>query len=171
MGITRNRVVVMQRLSGSVKRYHTWPTINQQTNADHTFHLLRIYIRIFGAPSPMVTVFIVRHDMGEIASGDLPFHAKANNPDLKVCADRVEQAHLSSIDCELPQLPLQEKLRIKVCDLLEMHEFGLVEAMMGNQFAEPICVDTLKAVLSITRQMCDSDKSLVHKFISKLKDA
>lgn len=135
------------RLAGQVKRYATWPVLHQQSTGEHSWQVLRIYIEIFGAPSPEVTVYITHHDSAELVVGDPPFPLKAQNVDLKQIYDRLENSAMMEMRGEvLPVLSPEERVRIKICDLLEMWEFGEQEQMMGNRYAEPIIDDTLRAV-------------------------
>lgn len=139
------------RHAGGVERYHTWPTIRKQTVADHTYHVLRIFYQIFGPPSAEVTSYILFHDSPEVKYGDPPFPAKQNNPELKRVYTELEadyygemfgfdHVHLVTVD---------DKIKVKVCDLLEMWEFGVVELRMGNQYAVPIIERTLEAARKI----------------------
>lgn len=158
------------RLAGQVKRYATWPVLHQQSTGEHSWQVLRIYIEIFGAPSPEVTTYIVHHDSAELKVGDPPFPLKANNPDLKAIYDRLEDEAMLEMRGEaLPGLPPEEKTRIKICDLLEMWEFGEQEQMMGNRYAEPIIDDTLKTVRNMigAPHFSSDDFDKVNKFIQE----
>jgi 5'-deoxynucleotidase YfbR-like HD superfamily hydrolase len=142
------------RFAGLVKRYHTWPVLREQTNAEHTWHVLRIYHKLFGPPSTDVTLAIMYHDVGEIKTGDAPFPVKRENPDLKAAYDRVEAAHREIL---LPydttsKLTEYEIRCIKICDLVEMWEYGMEEYLKGNNLAIPIIDRTKLVALS----MCDS---------------
>ncbi len=140
------------RLAGQVKRYATWPVIHQQSTGEHSWQVLRIYIEIFGAPSPEVCVYIVHHDSAELAVGDPPFPLKSQNADLKKIYDRLEVGALMEMRGEaLPDLSSDERMKIKVCDLLEMWEFGQQELRMGNRYAQPIVDDTIAAANKIIR--------------------
>jgi len=124
-----------RRHAGNVKRYHAWPTIQQQTNADHTYHVLRIYMELFGCPVEDVLDYIMRHDLGEITSGDTPFPAKLTVPGLKEATLGAEQQGLELLGYETPALLPVEQWRVKICDMLEMLEFSQVEVGLGNSYA------------------------------------
>lgn len=147
----REAVVRSPRLAGRVRRYHTWPTLQDQTNADHTWHVMRIYWQVFGPLSPEVSTHLLWHDGGELAVGDPPFPTKARDPILKERYDLAERAALREIAGEMAArasaaLSPTERLRCKVCDLLEMTEFGVLEMALGNTLAEPIVRDTWEAI-------------------------
>lgn len=78
--------------------------------------------------------------------GDLPFPVKSKNPTLKACIDEGEKDALESMCVVLPELTPEEKRRVKICDLLEMNEFGREELARGNSFAWPIVYDTNAAL-------------------------
>lgn len=152
---TRRRVVTSSRLAGQVARYHTWPTLQSQSNGEHTWQVLRIYWEIFGPPSLEVTARILWHDAGELAVGDLPFPTKAYNPQLKAIFDAMEDSAVRTMlpdalaDAALADVSPDERLRIKICDLLDMWEFGQQEMFMGNRYAEPIVRDTSDAIMKM----------------------
>lgn len=158
------------RLAGQVKRYATWPTITTQTTGEHSWQVLRIYIDIFGAPSPNVTVYITHHDSAELVVGDPPFPLKRNNPPLKEIYDRLEHEAMQKMRGEvLPELTPYEMFLVKICDLLEMWEFGLQELQMGNKYAQPIVDDTIKVVRGMinTPGTSESTHRKVTRFIEK----
>jgi 5'-deoxynucleotidase YfbR-like HD superfamily hydrolase len=139
------------RHAGGVERYHTWPTIRKQTVADHTYHVLRIYYEIFGPPSPEVTTYVLFHDSPEVKYGDPPFPAKRDNPELKRVYTALENQYYDEMfGFDHSALVDDEEIRrVKICDLLEMWEFGCVELRMGNQYARPIIERTLDAAMKI----------------------
>lgn len=136
------------RIGTMVMRYHTWPTIQQQTVADHTMNVLRIWCELFGPPQPHVTHYLVYHDVGESGAGDPPFPSKQLWPELKAAHDRAEADTLCSMGISMDGLfDGGEEAQAKVCDLLEMWEFGLTEWMLGSRYADAVVVDTLRAAL------------------------
>lgn len=157
------------RLAGQVKRYATWPVLHQQSTGEHSWQVLRIYIEIFGPPIPDVTVYITHHDSAELAVGDPPFPLKAKNPDLKEIYDRLEADAMQEMRGEaLPVLQAHEMKKIKICDLLEMWEFGMQEMMMGNRYAKPIIDDTLAVVMKMINmpEFPEDDNERVTAFIT-----
>lgn len=148
MTIDRKEVLTDIRLAGQVVRYHTWPTHQRQTVADHSWNVLRIYQQIWVLTVP-VTVYILYHDCGEIKLGDLPFPVKQTDVDFKLICERIERVALKDMEIELPQLSAVEKKQVKIADLIEMHEFGLMEIRLGNVYADPIVRDTWSAVCDL----------------------
>ena len=141
----REQVMRSTRLSGQVMRYHTWPTLTQQSTGEHSWQVLRIYTEMFGPPSSAVAVYILYHDSGELHTGDLPFPAKRNSSVLKEECTRIEEAAIRKMTGgSMPELTREEGLKVKICDLVEMNEFGAHEVRLGNQYAVPIVEDTLE---------------------------
>lgn len=138
----RSEVLQSSRLAGGVKRYHTWPTLQQQTVADHIFNVLRIYWHLYGPPPPVVFTYLIWSDAGELKTGDLPFPVKRDNPQLKEICDQLEGQAVKQMGGMLPELTDNQRWQVKAVDLLEMFEFGRVEVCLGNKFAEPIVRDT-----------------------------
>ncbi len=136
----REDVTESSRMAGNVKRYHTWPTIQTQNNADHTWNVMRIYWTIFGDLSPNVTSHLIWHDAGEIVPGDVPHPVKRDNPVLGILHRELENTAVGLMihPRTVVVLPSEYRIRCKICDLIEMHEFAWVELTMGNQFAEPV---------------------------------
>jgi hypothetical protein len=139
---TRSDVLTNPRFAGSVRRYHTWLTHQQQSVGEHTWHVLRIYDQIWGPIPPHVTRHIIWHDAGELVTGDLPFPVKQNNHALRNVMAIAEHEALEAMGAPAnSMLSPEELLRAKACDLLEMWEFGLTEKALGNMLAQPIIDD------------------------------
>lgn len=156
--------------AGRVKRYHSWPTTQSQTIGEHSWQVALIYERIFGELSPPVERYIRLHDVAELVAGDIPFPVKAENPELKVEFEKVEHKALLHMGVgALPDLPDSERKRIKICDLLEMMIFGLVEREMGNLLAIPIIQRTKAAALVLCHSsLTESEYGKVYTFVDDL---
>lgn len=156
------------RLAGGVKRYHTWPVLTEQTVAEHTFHILRIYWQIWGPESmtPEAVTQILWHDLGEIETGDVPFQMKRRYPALGETLREAEKLKVQDLaDYNIPQPDEQTLLRVKMCDLIEMHEYGLHELALGNQFAQPIVHDTDEAIGAHLERMSPGDQELCEGYL------
>lgn len=158
------------RHAGGVKRYHTWPTTQTQTVADHTYHVIRIYSEIFGPPSWDVLHYLIYHDSPEVVSGDPPFPIKRDNPDLKAAYDKLDDKFYEEMFGGNPAEHLShvERVRAKVADLLEMWEFGMVDLRMGNTYADLIVTRTLAGALSLAEQkLSTEDTSSICEYVEK----
>lgn len=135
-----------QFLAGRVRRYHVWPTITQQTVGEHSARVALIYCEIWGVPRGEVMYHMLTHDHGELFAGDTPYGAKRASLALAQAVNEVEQKGRDILDLYTIKLEKEEYRRFKVCDLLEMWEFGRHEANLGNKYAQPITTSTLEEV-------------------------
>lgn len=170
MSPRRQALLSSGRLAGQVVRYHTWPMLHRQTNAEHTWQVLRVYYLMFGAPRPEVTTFILWHDAGELKSGDLPFPIKATNPVLKQEISRIEADAVQAMGGVNHLTDVRERVRVKLCDLIEMMEQGLHELRLGNHYAEPIVDDTMHGALQLASQLSTSDRAALQRYVSTRVD-
>lgn len=147
-------------IAGRVERYHGWPTINTETVDAHTLGVLRIYLELFGDPPGNVLTCIVYHDYGEQWAGDIPFGGKLSVPGLKALHAEAEEEGLAKLGIgRLPTLSPEASMRIKLCDLLQMYEFGKYEAQMGSRYALPVVEATSNAALHVARELCITVKT------------
>lgn len=146
----RADVTTTARLAGQVERYHTWPVLRRQSVGEHTWQVMRLWWQLFGPIPPEVSSYILWHDAGELAVGDLPFPVKARNGVLKEALDRMEAAAVALMGGPADtHIGVVDRLKVKACDLLEMAEFGDHELKLGNAYAQPIVDDTLAALGSL----------------------
>lgn len=165
--IDRADIMRNSRLAGQVRRYHTWPYHNPQSVAEHTYHILRIWHQLWGAIPTVVVTYAIYHDVGEMATGDLPYPIKKNWPELKEITTVIEEEYVQeTLGLKLPLLDADQKLRFRICDLLEMTEFGAVEMLMGNRLAEPIVRDTWANILTLVQELSEEDKQKFEDFKS-----
>jgi hypothetical protein len=136
-------------MAGQVRRYHTWPVLRQQTLAQHSWRVATICVELSAAvgrrPSPELLTWCLLHDtLVEPHTGDLPHHVKRDNPALKAALTEIEAPLLEAAG--LPVLSPFQVWVLKLCDLLEMWEFGMEEQAMGNRFGGPV-VANMEAAL------------------------
>lgn len=160
------------RTAGDLKRYHTWPVLQAQTIAAHTWHVMRIYWEIFGPPPSDTTTYLLWHDAGEAGRGpgDIPFGSKQVIPEFGMAAKELEHQQLVRVagrEAATTRPEPYELVRCKVCDLLEMWEFGLKEVLMGNLLARPIVSDTMDSVLEKMPELAEPDQEVVTIWIDK----
>lgn len=127
------------RHAGQIERYHTWPTIRRQSVGEHSWQVMRIMMTV----DPVMCTenlmwYAVLHDVGEMA-GDVPWPGKQNDPELRRLHEKAERRVRDAMTerwCqpELPELTVRERVFFKVCECLEMWEFGLQERSMGNKY-------------------------------------
>lgn len=153
MSVERTSDGVTDRLemSGRVDRYACWPTINRQDVGHHCWQIYMIHRRVFGLPEAIVAEYIMLHDSEELIVGDPPFPTKRDNPDFKAASEVVEARARARMGYDLPMVSAADRVRVKICDLLEMMTFGMHEREMGNLHAVPIVTRTRQAVEEMSR--------------------
>ena len=137
------------RCGGQVLRYHTWPVHRQQSVAEHTWQMMRVLLAIWPDAPAAALRYALHHDTGEVATGDIPFPVKREQPEVKAIMDRLEDEALAVMGIVQPEIPAHWRWRIKVADMLEMWEFGLDELCLGNKMAKPIVARTMEVVLQM----------------------
>ncbi len=146
-----DRINSSKALAGRVVRYHTWPTLRNQSTGEHAQRVANIYVELWGLPSAEILYHILNHDAGELYAGDTPFGAKRSVPELKGAINKAEKLGLSKQGITLAELTGEEFIKFKVADILEMFEFGLIERAMGNKLAHPIIDKTEEAIDTLTQ--------------------
>lgn len=132
--------------AGSIVRYHNRPTAQRQTVGEHTWRMLVIYTELYGMPRAEVYQNIIYHDVTEIITGDMPFMAKRYYPDLAYILKTREFDAEDKLKINFPEITKEEKLQIKVCDLLEMLFFAVDDVKMGCQFSTDIVHNIVEAL-------------------------
>lgn len=160
----REQVYANRFLCGKVKRYHTWPMLVPQSNGEHAWRVACLYVELFGMPRAEVLVYCLHHDSGELWAGDLPWPSKHKRPEIGKLMHNAEREGMKLLGILMPEITADEKLRIKICDLLEMHETGIHEMHLGNQYAEPIAQDTLNLAIEMSLQHKDINDAIA-KFV------
>src|SRR5262249_20467298 len=126
------------RLAGQIKRYHTWPTIGQQTVAEHTWHLLRIYMSVVSEINPAVCFRIMFHDIGEHLTGDIPYPVKKENPSLRAEINALENRsyarqldYWDALHHSITPITAEEETLMKQIEMMEMAEYGMEQVCLG----------------------------------------
>jgi 5'-deoxynucleotidase YfbR-like HD superfamily hydrolase len=114
---------------------------------------MRIYVELFGPPDKKLWVHMLYHDAMEIHTGDVPFYAKRKWPSLKKELDHAEVQAADEFNVHLPILTQAEIDECKLCDLLEMWEWGKEEVLMGNRLAHTIQADTWWAASELSEKL------------------
>lgn len=140
--------------------------------AEHSWNVQRILIAIFPIAPRHMLLHAMVHDIGEVATGDLPFPVKLKNPDLKKTMDSAERdAHLRMcIPWGIPApilLTDQEKLIFKCADYIEMWEWALDELGFGNTLAKPVLHRCMDAVQQLIDKLPHDVRSNVKSYMQR----
>jgi 5'-deoxynucleotidase YfbR-like HD superfamily hydrolase len=175
--VTAEQIETSSRLAGEVRRYHTWPVLREQSVASHSWQCLRIHLEIWGPPEPEVFTWILLHDSPEIVTGDPPFGAKGymSQEQRSALADVEHGALLDQYATDRHEivdaahhLSEEQRRRAKICDLIDMLEFGNLELAMGNTLGGPIVTRVGHALdQQIIRLPGDAERGAVHDYLRR----
>jgi 5'-deoxynucleotidase YfbR-like HD superfamily hydrolase len=133
--------------AGRVKRWHTVDTVGTQTVADHTYGVLCTLLYITdGTASKDLMLAALQHDIAEGMTGDAPHPFKLKHREE---FDYLEDAAMREINPNatyMGTLTSEEKLLLKIADLLEMGIWATYELVLGNAYALTIMQNILKAL-------------------------
>ncbi len=152
--ILREAVYASQGMATRVKRWHTWPMIQQDTVGRHSCRAALIYLELFGTPRSEVLVYILQHDLGELTAGDTPFYTKQMCPGLADEVWRAEKMGMLTLGVHQPSLTDDEYLECKIADLMETWETALIDYSMGNKYAECAIKPLADEAVRIAKLLC-----------------
>lgn len=145
------------RHAGQVLRFHTWPVHRQQTVGEHSWQIARIMVTIWPECPRMLLLHAVTHDVGEMA-GDVPYPFKRNNPNLKremtLSEAGVHRSMTARWNLPRPQeMPEVYHQFFKMCEYIEMWEYGLMEQNMGNRYGTIVATRMQLAACTLIGKM------------------
>lgn len=134
--------ILQAREAGDIIRFHTARVIRPETVGQHSFNVVNlILILTDGEASKSLILAALMHDMGEIATGDIPAPVKRlftgdTLSEVRSMEDKAVQSmhpYLSGVD-----LSPEDEALLELCDRLD----GLLKCMdeltMGNLHILPI---------------------------------
>jgi hypothetical protein len=132
---------------------------------------MRIWFHIWGPMPPAVSTHLLLHDAPELSSGDIPHIAKRDAPEIRGPLNRLE-----ALACERMGIPNPneeglkgiDRVKFKVCDLVEMLEFAIVEMAMGNNLAQPIVENTFIALRGYIPKLHIEDVLKVGNYVARV---
>ena len=132
--------------AGSVKRYHTTRTVQEQNLAAHSWGVALILCQISEGPvSPHLMLAALTHDLAESLTGDVPYPAKRLSRALDSSLKDVELAWEADHGI-VSDLTEEEYALLKWADMFELACFAKSELAMGNSYAHPIMVNARLAL-------------------------
>lgn len=120
------------RRSGAVKRYHTVPTIGEQTLAAHQWHAAMILHYLEPNARKEVLLAVLTHDVPELRFGDIPSPAKRSmSPEFRRSLQTAEDHELRRLGISYELDSFEINLVIQA-DLLELLWYCLEQRRLGN---------------------------------------
>lgn len=126
---------------GSVKRYHTVPTIGEETVGEHSFGVAMMVLAITGGKASMdLLKAALFHDMAEQVTGDSPFTSKKAFPLLK-CALEVAEEDWEKENGFHIELNERDRNLLKAADMLQLLMFCSKQRSLGNTFMDKVFIN------------------------------
>lgn len=115
-----------------VRRFHTWPTIGEQTVGHHSCGVALIIVMCHPNPSGALLSAAVTHDLSEGVLGDLPATTKWRNPALQAEWHKLERDVDTALGLPMDQLNEQDSASLLLADALEGLLFCREQLRLGN---------------------------------------
>jgi 5'-deoxynucleotidase YfbR-like HD superfamily hydrolase len=127
------------RECGSVKRYHTYPIIGDNSVGHHQWNVAMLILQLHPAPRTNLIAAALTHDLGERWTGDLPAPIKLQLS--AACLAEIEAAEVRGQE-QLglaPDLTADELMWLKACDTFECYIFASEQIEgLGNVYVAEI---------------------------------
>lgn len=142
--------------SGQIKRYHTLPTVGQESVAEHSFGVALIILYLTeGTPGNLIR-WALTHDVAEAAIGDIPAPVKWKHPILRTALEAIEEDFNGEYDLGV-HLTEEQKGIAKYADLLQMCWYSVEQVRLGNKNLAPVF---LRASKYIREQLPRNERGL-----------
>lgn len=164
------------RVALQLTRYHSWPRIRDQSNGEHSCQIMRILLTVWPDCSRRMLVHAVTHDMGEMA-GDIQYPYKEKFPELRPIVERIESSVKQTMHETIgmpnsAQLSEYERLVFKLCEWIEVWEYGLHEMGLGNRYARIVAQRGILGASAIMQDLgnCRGDETDVRPAVKRYVD-
>lgn len=128
--------ICMIRQAGGIARYHTEPMIPAQSVAEHSWHGAMMALKLWPL-SPQIAIAFLKHDTGELGTGDIPAPAKWINPDYKKEAEVTERKTRELLGT-VHDLHADDATRLHFIDSMELMWYCADCYHRGNTFAKTV---------------------------------
>jgi hypothetical protein len=122
----------------AVKRFHTVPTIGEETVGTHSFGVAMMVLAITDqkASANLIRAALF-HDMAEQVTGDTPFTSKKAFPMVQCALAVVEEAWEEENGFKV-ELNKRDKAVLKWADMLQLLWFCKTQRDLGNTNMDPV---------------------------------
>lgn len=130
------RRIQLAREAGDITRFHTARMIHDETVGHHTFNLINLLLILTeGAASRELILAALCHDLGEIATGDIPANVKSKmTPRILDSLYSMEEQVVSDIHpCLSYELTAMEDKLLNLADKLDGLLKCVDEINLGNR--------------------------------------
>ena len=115
----------------NVKRFHTTPRNQQETNGHHSANVCAIILRLDPDCSKDLLVAALMHDVPEAYTGDVPAPFKWDTPSIKAALSGGEFDYIRDNRIPNPKLTAEEVKLLKLADMMDLIFSSLEEMGRG----------------------------------------
>lgn len=167
------------------KRYHTWPTLREQTVGAHSFSVAMLVALIAqgadphggeGLTLPLIMAALT-HDLAEHKLGDLPAPAKrslpalANGMSFRAHWGVMEVELLKGVNLDWEGMLGPQQLRwLKLADSMDGALWCLRERAMGNTLIRTVFSNFRSYIEELSPHSCEETSSVVKDIIAYIDD-
>ena len=154
----KNKFAKLQKIrnGGNIKRYHTIPTIREQTNAAHSWGVAVLFDQLWGKQATATGIKAsLYHDCAEYLTGDLPAPIKKSSKEVTKVIKQLEDDFNAELDIAI-DINKEDQVKVKFCDCLEGALFCLEELEMGNK----MIIDVFGRYMEYLREQINEHKQL-----------
>ena len=156
------------RAGGAVKRYHTFPTLGNQTVGEHS-HAVALLLFTLTAPSESLVFAALHHDLAEYDTGDCPANVKWKFPEMCKILEEAEASINETLNISI-NLTEDEKKWLQLCDTLEYCLYALEQRRLGNMNMDIVFHRGMKRLssyeLSKTPHISDFISNLQNSYVN-----
>jgi len=127
--------VYQSRACNNVRRFHTRERIREETVGHHSANVCAILLYLNPEIPRTCLVYALMHDWPEHFTGDVPAPAKWADEDLSNSIQRLEGMFWQDLGAYPPEITEDEKMYLKLADMLDLVLSSYDECHRGNQFA------------------------------------
>lgn len=171
------------------KRYHTWPTLREQTVGAHSFSVAMLCALMAQDADPVdgegltvpLLMAALTHDLAEHKMGDIPAPAKRSLPAFKYengndditfreMWGRLENGHLISVGLDWEHLLTPKQKRwLKLADAMDGALWCARERAMGNKLIGPVFQNFSDYIVQLLHKP-GAEESMVHSLVQYIND-
>lgn len=127
------------RTGGSVERCHGIVHQGSYSNAMHSWGVSMLMLLLWPQDFARLAVYCLTHDVPEAWVGDIPAPTKRYCGSLKIEVGVMESRLLRRLELPDPEdLSLEDKRKLKACDILELYIWAKEQLCAGNWHADCI---------------------------------
>lgn len=167
------------------KRYHTQPTLREQTVGAHSFSAAMLVALIAQEADPVngvgltlpLVMAALTHDLPEHKMGDLPAPAKRSLPPLengmsfRAHWGAMEVQHLQSVNLDWEALLCPQQLRwLKLADSMDGALWCARERAMGNTLIRTVYSNFRSYIEELSPRGCEETSPMVKDIIAYIDD-